>query len=105
MGSSADWLLDTIDLFTAAIGRGRRRRRLVVERLPDGGWDWVTWSRDPGAPVFNGKSPAPWTAMREAERAACLALAGHYGCGPPHGGYDSERVLAFDREVHYLSLA
>lgn len=80
MGLRVQWSPETIDLFTAALGRDRHRRYLVVERLPEGGWDWVTWQGDragtlqPGI-LQTGIADTAATAMADAVRAASLLAA------------------------------
>jgi len=64
-------------LFTAALGRDLNRRFLVVERLPDGGWDWAAWHRDAAGLSRHGVAPSAATAMEAAERAAVLLTLGH----------------------------
>lgn len=45
------------------------RFRLLVERLPDGGWDWAIWhTDDPGLGGY-GRAPTALCAMLAAEHA------------------------------------
>lgn len=48
MAGSLAWASDTSDLLTATLldTRNRALLRVVVERLPGGGWDWAAWSND-----------------------------------------------------------
>ena len=105
MRARAEWLPETIDMFSAAVGLGRNRRFLVVERLPDGDWDWVTWSGDRGAAPLQGRSVDPKMAMHEAERAADLVGHEHGGWSPRivvSGELRDDIVLAFEAENEYF---
>lgn len=77
MGIKAAWSPETTDLFTAALGHDRHRRFLVVERLPEGGWDWVTWHCDHTGILQHGTAATAAAAMADAERAARLLAPGH----------------------------
>lgn len=67
------WAIETADLFSATIRRGgEARRHLLVESLPDGGWDWSAWSADGSGRVMHGQADTAGTAMAAAERAAKL---------------------------------
>lgn len=102
MSFRGEWPPSTGDLLLAEIGFGRRRRNLVVEPLPGGRWDRVTWSSDHQPAGLQGNSADPWTAMQDSERAARLALAERYGWCARHAGRHDEMELAFERKVHYL---
>ena len=86
MAIRAAWSPETMDLFTAALGRDPHRRFLVVERLPDGGWDWVTWHRDHTGILQHGIADTAAEAMADAERAAGLLAAGHGFFSPRNEG-------------------
>ena len=76
MGVRASWSPETMDLFTAALGRRENRRFLVVERLPDGGGDWVTWHGRQAGVSRQGVADSAATAMLAAELAAAVLAPG-----------------------------
>ena len=77
MDCRAAWSPETRDLFTAAMGRQQDRRFLVVERLPDGGWDWIAWCQERAGVSRQGVADNAATAMAAAERAATLLAPTH----------------------------
>ncbi len=80
-----EWRAESADLFSATLmvraGTMQAGRRfIVVERLPDGGWDWTTWmaqgARQRG-PVLQGRASSVIPAMNAACRAAGVAAGAH----------------------------
>ena len=76
MGIRVAWAPETRDLFSAALGDHQARRFLVVERLPDGGWDWLAWSEDRAGASQHGLAETAAMAMAAAEQAASLLAPG-----------------------------
>lgn len=67
------WTVDTPDLSSAAdIDPTGSKRYLVVEALPDGGWDWIAWADDQDTCFSHGRAPTRGAAMEAAEAVALM---------------------------------
>lgn len=84
MTARAEWFFDSIGLLTAACGRADARRFMLVERLPDGGWDWVAWCGDRGSVALHGLAVTAAVAMVQAERAAASLGKDRHAAAAPH---------------------
>ena len=66
------WAAETPELLFATLeplGAGLRHH-LVVEALPQGGWDWLAWANDGARNCLQGTCSSRICAMRAAEDAA-----------------------------------
>ena len=70
------WLSETPCLFSATLATSQGRRFLVVEELPDGGWDWVTWGQGRQTRPLHGTAVTARLAMSAASRAAWIRSIG-----------------------------
>lgn len=67
----ADWHSVSPGMYGAALSRtGQGKHFLVVERLPGGGWDWLTWQAADRKACLHGCAASQAAAMRAAELAA-----------------------------------
>jgi hypothetical protein len=82
MQTRPGWAPETKHLFTAEVPSGDGRHYLVVERLPTGGWDWVTWGQGSHAQSVHGSAPTAAQAMIAAEHAAAMLGADLAGLAP-----------------------
>lgn len=77
MQTRLGWALEVPGLFCATWAPLRgSKRHLVVEALPEGGWDWVTWANDGTGRCLHGRAGTQHRAMEAAERGAMLIAAG-----------------------------
>ena len=77
MTARLGWRPETEDLFTAVAASCDGRHFLVVERLPDGGWDWAAWGAERrNAQCVHGTAPTAAQGMVAAEQAAAMLGAG-----------------------------
>lgn len=66
------WTSDRQGGFTAVLVSHRGTCRLVVEPLPDGGWDWVVWTRERSERCLYGTAATASLAKGAAEAATLL---------------------------------
>lgn len=73
MHGKVGWASETPELFCATWPTGRGgKRHLVVEALPEGGWDWLAWANDGSGRCLHGRAGSPDRAKEAAELGAML---------------------------------
>ena len=75
MGTRMKWRADSSGLLTASMASWwGGRRNVVVECLPDGGWDWVAWTDGEATQRRQGQARSLEAAMTAAERGAAALV-------------------------------
>ena len=64
------WASDGPELFMASETGSGHKQYMVVEALPEGGWDWVAWGVGQTGQCLHGRADTLTNAMAAAERAA-----------------------------------
>jgi hypothetical protein len=72
MPRQPQWSNDPHGYFANKVSMFHGRCHLVVERLPDRGWDWAVWASDRLEVCLHGTADGPEEAKQAAERAALL---------------------------------